>query len=300
MPAGSGIAGATVTVYPQQAEIRSEQDLTVSASPRQGEVSGQVAEVTVSGSRTQIPADSTRTDGVSGGEVTIINQTGNDQVLIPTTRLLTSDGTLFRIKSRVNVPAHGRIKTRVYADKPGASGDIGPSAFTIPGLSADLQKSITAQSESPMTGGVVASGVLSQSDIDKAEADLREELLGQAKDELAAARDARDGTKHALFMYLKPGPTEIMPLFDRMEKADEEKHGANAKEWRTESVSALRLSIAATQILTAADVMFVGQLQDRMQEDPETWWEKIEGLSQAMALAVADRLNEFIEEQTGK
>lgn len=121
-----------------------------------------------------------------------------------------------------------------------------------------------------------------------------------AKDELAAARDARDGTKHALFMYLKPGPTEIMPLFDRMEKADEEKHGANAKEWRTESVSALRLSIAATQILTAADVMFVGQLQDRMQEDPETWWEKIEGLSQAMALAVADRLNEFIEEQTGK
>ncbi len=185
------LAGATVTVYPQQAEIRSEQDLTVSASPRQGEVSGQVAEVTVSGSRTQIPADSTRTDGVSGGEVTIINQTGNDQVLIPTTRLLTSDGTLFRIKSRVNVPAHGRIKTRVYADKPGASGDIGPSAFTIPGLSADLQKSITAQSESPMTGGVVASGVLSQSDIDKAEADLREELLGQAKDELAASLDPK-------------------------------------------------------------------------------------------------------------
>jgi hypothetical protein len=121
-----------------------------------------------------------------------------------------------------------------------------------------------------------------------------------AKDELAAAREARDGTKHTLFMYLRPGPAEIMPLFDRMESADEEKHGAHANEWRKEPISALRLSLVATNLLTAADVMFVGQLQDRVQAMPHDWWENIGGLTAPMALAIGDRLNDFIAERTSK
>ena len=51
------------------------------------------------------------------------------------------------------------------------------------------------------------------------------DVYEKAKEELAAAREARDGTKHSLFVYLRPGPSEILPLFDRMEKADEKKHG---------------------------------------------------------------------------
>lgn len=184
-------AHATVTVHPQRAELRTEQDLTVSADPRDGDVPGQIAELTVSGDRTEAPGESTSIDGVAGGEVTLINETGEDQVLIPTTRLLTSDGVLFRIKSRVNVPAHGKIKTDAYADKPGADGDIGPSKFTIPGLSADLQKVIYALSDSAMTGGTVSSGVISQDDIEKAENGLRDELTQQAKGELAKTIDPK-------------------------------------------------------------------------------------------------------------
>jgi len=126
------------------------------------------------------------------------------------------------------------------------------------------------------------------------------ERYDAARDELSAARDARDGTKHALFMYLKPGPTKILPLFDRMEPADEEKHGANADEWRKEPVAALRLSLVATNVLAAADVLFVGQLQDRVQAEPAAWWEKVEGLTAPMALAIADRLNDFITEHTSE
>jgi hypothetical protein len=122
----------------------------------------------------------------------------------------------------------------------------------------------------------------------------------RTKSDLAAAREARDGTKHALFMFLRPGPAEIMPLFDRMEPADEEKHGANADEWRKEPISALRLSLVATNLLTAADVIFVGQLKDRVQEKPDDWWESIEGLTAPMALAIGDRLNDFVAEHTGK
>ena len=119
-----------------------------------------------------------------------------------------------------------------------------------------------------------------------------------AKQELQDAREAREGSKHALFMFLRPGPSEILPLFDRMEPADEEKHGVGSTEWRQEPVSALRLSIGATTLLTAADVIFVGQLQDKIQEAPDAWWQKIDGLTEAMAAAVADRLADFIKEHS--
>ncbi len=118
-----------------------------------------------------------------------------------------------------------------------------------------------------------------------------------AREALNEANEARDGTKHALFMFLKPGPAEILPLFDRMEEADENKHGSRADEWRREPISALRLSLIATNLLTAADVIFVGQLQDRILAAPDEWWESIESLTLPIAMAIADRLNEFINER---
>jgi hypothetical protein len=126
----------------------------------------------------------------------------------------------------------------------------------------------------------------------------------QSKVDLTSARDARDGTKHSLFVYLKPGPSEILPLFDRMDPADEKKHGEGSKEWRKEPISALTLSLVATEVLTAADIVFVGQLQDRIQaeqpaaESGAEWWEAIEGLTAPVAAAIADRLNDFITEHS--
>lgn len=122
----------------------------------------------------------------------------------------------------------------------------------------------------------------------------------QAKQDLADAREARDGSKHSLFKFLQPGAMKILPLFDRMDPADEEKHGAHADEWRQEPISAMRLSLVATNLLTAADVMFVGQLQDRVQDDPDAWWEKIDGLTAPVAMAIADQLNEFINDRTAE
>lgn len=125
------------------------------------------------------------------------------------------------------------------------------------------------------------------------------EVYDQAKAEVAHATEARDGTKHTLFVYLRPGPLEILPLFDRMEPPDEAKHGAHSDQWRKEPISALRLSLVATNLLTAADLIFVGQLQDRMQERPGDWWEQIEGLTAPVAFAIGDRMSEFINERTG-
>lgn len=119
------------------------------------------------------------------------------------------------------------------------------------------------------------------------------------RDELREAKDAREGTEHSLFMFLRPGPGKIMPLFDRMEPADDDKHGTNSSEWRKEPIAALRLSLVASTALATADILFVGQLQDRVQADNQ-WWEKVEGLTNPMAQAIADKLNDFINEQVSK
>lgn len=121
-----------------------------------------------------------------------------------------------------------------------------------------------------------------------------------AKDKLAEAKDTRDGTKHSLYRFLRPGVGEIMPLFDRMEPADEEKHGEGAEQWRKEPLAALKLSLPSIRILNDRDVMFVGQLQDLVQASPHSWWEKIEGLGLGMATAIVDRLNDFIFDQGRK
>jgi hypothetical protein len=122
----------------------------------------------------------------------------------------------------------------------------------------------------------------------------------ESKRLVSEAREARDGTKHGLFMFLKPGPAEIMPLFDRMEPADEELHGHNSSEWRKEPISALRLSLIAANSLTNADILLVGQLQDRILDQPDNWYEAIEGLTRPMAMAIADRLTDFINEQVSQ
>lgn len=123
-----------------------------------------------------VVSGTTEVPGIATGKVTLHNETGAAQPLVATTRLLTEDGVLFRIKSAVNVPAQGTVEAEVYADKEGATGDIGPSKFTIPGLPEAKQKVVYASSDESMTGGTKKSGVLSQADIDVAEKQMTDAL----------------------------------------------------------------------------------------------------------------------------
>ncbi len=200
---GTGVAyvvyaHATIVVYPQKAEVKTERVLTVTPDPKGvDEIPGEISEVTVAGEKTEAPSGSTKSDAIAKGFATLINESANDQTLVATTRLLAPDGTLFRIKSRVNVPANGRIKTEVYADKAGESGNLAPTTFTIPGLNATLQKVIYGESSAAMTGGIVTVGTVSSEDIDKTEAALRQELIAQARQELAK-KDGTPWTGHAM------------------------------------------------------------------------------------------------------
>lgn len=121
-----------------------------------------------------------------------------------------------------------------------------------------------------------------------------------AKAEATALRDTISGAKDALFKLLEPGVMKFMPLFDRMEPADKELHGEHADEWRRDPISALRLSPNAAAFLIDADIILVGQLQDRVLANPFEWHDSVPGLTLGIAAAIKDRLNDYIFRDGGR
>lgn len=124
-------------------------------------------------------------------------------------------------------------------------------------------------------------------------ANLAKVAYEAARDDVREAKDYEHQTIALLLKFIKPGSIDIMPLFDRMEPTKKE-HGANATEWRKEPLTALNLSALAMRALIAADVVLVGQLQDRVLSGQE-WWKGIEGITDAMSQAIESKLHEFIE-----
>jgi len=116
------------------------------------------------------------TNGTATGKIKIINNHTRSQTLIKTTRFLSATGKLFRLSKTISVPAGGELMADVYADQEGEKYNIGPSKFTIPGLSASLQKKISGISETSMSGGVVKIGVLTQVDLDNAQKEFTQNL----------------------------------------------------------------------------------------------------------------------------
>jgi hypothetical protein len=115
------------------------------------------------------------------GTTTIISSYDKNQPLVATTRLLTPDGKLFRIKDTVNVPAGGSIVVSIYADQPSKDMAIGPTRFTIPGLWAGLQDKIYAQSDQPIVYQQKVTKHIIADDITNSFADLKQEALNKAK-----------------------------------------------------------------------------------------------------------------------
>lgn len=119
------------------------------------------------------------------GKVTLINNYDRSQMLVATTRLLSSDNKLFRLKSTVTVPAGGALEVEVYADEPSHETAIGPAVFKIPGLWAGLQDKIYAENKEAMTYSEQVKKTVLQSDLDQAEDDLKQKLIEKAKTEIS-------------------------------------------------------------------------------------------------------------------
>ncbi len=156
------------------------------ALPDTATISGKVVETVVSGSEEYSAGGKKTVQGDIGGTVTIFNKYSKDQPLVATTRLLSSEGILYRLKNRVTVPTGGKLENvEVYADTPSeAAAKLGPTTFIIPGLWEGLQDKIYAQSFSPMHGGEQEVTFVTQADLDSAYNDLTQTLSTQVLDDI--------------------------------------------------------------------------------------------------------------------
>jgi hypothetical protein len=135
--------------------------------------------------------------------------------------------------------------------------------------------------------------------------DLEKEVLvakgvyEEARDNLREAKEIEHGTVSLLLKFIRPGSIDVLPLFDTMEEADEELHGVNADEWRKEPIVVLDLSAVALRALIDANIVLVGQLQDRIRKGDD-WADGLEGVNGGMAQAIEAKLASFIEERGTK
>ncbi|KKR15120.1 MAG: hypothetical protein UT42_C0009G0012 [Candidatus Falkowbacteria bacterium GW2011_GWA2_39_24] len=119
------------------------------------------------------------------GTVTLVNNYMKNQPLVATTRLLSPEGQLFRLKSSVMVPAGRTITAEVYADKPGEDMVVGDTHFTIPGLWEGLQDQIYAESKAgDITFKKKLKKIVKQEEINSALADMKETLIAKAKTDI--------------------------------------------------------------------------------------------------------------------
>jgi len=127
---------------------------TINTSPSEADLPGRIIESTFDVEiLPQIPG--VKVDQPAIGKVTLTNETDTTQTFVATTRLLSAEGILFRLKNATTIPSKGQAEAEVYADVAGIGGEIAPTKFTVPGLSADLQTVIYAESAEAMTEGTV-------------------------------------------------------------------------------------------------------------------------------------------------
>lgn len=148
-------------------------------------MAGVVKEIKASSTKTYLATGSKIIGEDVSGKVTIYNNSGKNQPLVATTRLITQDNILFRLRETVNVPAGGQVVAEIYADQPTEDIVVSPSRFTIPGLWAGLQDKIYAESEETIKYEKQAKKVITQEDIDNGMADLKKSLLEKAKSDIA-------------------------------------------------------------------------------------------------------------------
>lgn len=198
----SGKAAISLTLKPQT--VKADTKLAVAGKAGPNQMAGLVAGVSVKNEKTFSPSGGTEVPAVASGQVVIYNKTKSNQPLVATTRLLSPEKVLFRLKNSVTVPAGGQITAAVYADKPGAAGEIGPAKFTIPGLLEIKQKDIYAESQSRMTGGVRHLAAITSADLQRAEESLLDELQAAGASQLTkAAQTSSSIFSASVFTYRK-------------------------------------------------------------------------------------------------
>lgn len=132
---------------------------------------------------TIIPSQSTSTlSDTAGGQVTIYNNSAKDQILVKTTRLLSTTGKIYRIQERVDIPTGGQVTVWAQADQAGADYIMEAGRLTIPGLFVGLQDKIFAENKNGFKLESLPSYTVSAENLEQAKTDLKNQAIQKALD----------------------------------------------------------------------------------------------------------------------
>ncbi len=185
------LSRASIVILSKQDSANADFIVDVATKPSANEVAGTVLQAEDSLTETFPSSSVIKIDAPAEGKVKISSTLFRPQTLIATTRLLTPDGVLFRLKKTVVVPAGGSVVADVHADQPGASGNVAGVTFAIPGLNAETARFFTVTTVDSIEGGVKDQHMLTKEDIATAAEALGTKLKGSLADALRQkAKDA--------------------------------------------------------------------------------------------------------------
>lgn len=171
---------AYLTIYPKTQEIKTDFNFIIVEDPslqniEEGIFTGKVVNQVITDQKSFATTGTKEVSADAAGSVKIVNTLNQEQILIPTTRLLTADNILFRLKDRVTIPGKSTVTAAVYPDDPTKPLAKAGTKFTIPGLNTTLQKYIYAEAEQDFQTGGQTVQAISQAEIDQAVAEFSEE-----------------------------------------------------------------------------------------------------------------------------
>ncbi|MBP9711201.1 MAG: hypothetical protein KBD50_03010 [Candidatus Pacebacteria bacterium] len=187
-------AGATITVYPREAQVAVPASLSAQPNAPIGTLSYEVMTVTRSASTTVQATGSKNVSRAASGTVTIYNSFGTEtQRLIANTRFEAPDGKIYRVRDSVVVPGMkgttpGTATVTVFADSAGASYNRSEKTrFTVPGFKGDPRyEKFYAETSSIVGGYVGPEPTVAAADLTKAREALQQGLAQAAQTSLGS------------------------------------------------------------------------------------------------------------------
>jgi len=157
-------------------EVQSENTDNISQDSILGKVITVENELTIKIPSSQSSIESDK----AGNYVTIYNNHSSKQALVATTRLLTPDNKLFRIRDGVTVPPNSSIKVWAEADQSGEEYITEATTFIIPGLWEGLQDKIYAETAEGMKLISIPTYLTIQENLDQANEEMYQRAMVQA------------------------------------------------------------------------------------------------------------------------
>jgi len=162
-----------------------DQNVFAETTDNSQKIPGSLKEIEVQAAREFPASQKTVAQAKASGELVVHNDYGQPQPLVSRTRFQSPEGLIFRSVEGITVPAKGQATVAVEADGTEAAYEIGPAKFILPALSEWRKQYVYAASLKPMAKKTSTKFEITTADVNRATAELKEQLTAEARAELA-------------------------------------------------------------------------------------------------------------------